>query len=72
MQFDAKDIPIAVGGVVVYPEDLSVADEDGVIVVPNKLIYDVAKYANQELSADKKLRKSLYETLGMELDSTVL
>lgn len=72
LQFDAMDIPVAVGGVVVYPGDVVVADGDGVIVVPRKMAYDVAKYARRELESDKASRRKLYEELGRELDETVL
>jgi regulator of RNase E activity RraA len=66
-----KDIPIAIGGVAIYPGDLVVADGDGVVIVPQKLIYDVHKYAYQEMKNDRLARKSLYEAGGRELDSTV-
>jgi regulator of RNase E activity RraA len=49
-----------------------VADGDGVIVVPRKIAYDVAKYAHKELMRDKAERRKLYEAAGMELDDTVL
>lgn len=71
VQFDAKDVPVAVGGVVVYPGDVIVADGDGVVVVPRKLAFDVAEYAHRELRADKIARRQRYEALGMELDDTV-
>jgi regulator of RNase E activity RraA len=66
-----KDIPIAIGGVAVYPGDIVVGNGDGVIVVPRKIARDVAKYAWQEASADKKIRKQLYLDMGMKLDDTV-
>jgi regulator of RNase E activity RraA len=72
IRFDAKDVPVAIGGVAVYPGDIVVADGDGVVVVPRKIAYDVAKYAHQELSGDKAGRRRLYEELGWELDATVL
>jgi len=72
IRFDAKDIPVQVGGVTVHPGDIVVADGDGVIVVPRRLAYDVAKYAHRELKKDKAGRRKLYEELGMELDHTVL
>jgi regulator of RNase E activity RraA len=72
IRFDAKDVPVAIGGVAVYPGDVIVADGDGVVVVPRKLARDVAKYAHQELSNDKAGRRKLYEALGWELDHTVL
>jgi len=71
LQFDAQDIPVVVGGVVVHPGDVVVADGDGVIVVPKEMAFDVAKYARQELEKDKVARRRLYERLGMELDHTV-
>ena len=72
LQFDAMDIPVSVGGVIVHPGDVVVADGDGVIVVPLKIAFDVAKYAHRELANDKVGRRKLYEDLGMELDETVL
>jgi regulator of RNase E activity RraA len=72
LQFDSKDVPVCVGGVVVYPDDVVVADGDGVIVVPRKIAFDVAKYSRRELQSDKQSRRRIYEQLGWELDSTVL
>jgi len=71
IQFDAKDIPIAIGGVTIYPGDIIVADGDGVIVVPRKVAKDVAKYADQILNSDKDTRRALYEKLNWEPDETV-
>ncbi len=72
IQFDAKDIPIAIGGVTIFPGDVIVADGDGVIVVPRKVALEVAKYANTILKSDKDTRKALYEKLNWELDKTVI
>jgi regulator of RNase E activity RraA len=72
IQFDAKDIPVNVGGVVVYPGDVVVADGDGVIAVPKKIAVKVAEYAQKGLKKDKASRRKLYEELGMKLDDTVL
>jgi len=71
IRFIDKDIPVGIGGVAIYPGDVVVADGDGVIVVPRKVAKDVAKYAWQEASADKKSRKQLYVDLNMKLDNTV-
>jgi 4-hydroxy-4-methyl-2-oxoglutarate aldolase len=71
IRYDAMDVPVHVGGLLVHPGDIVVADGDGVIVVPRDLARDVAKYAHQELSNDKVGRRRLYEALGMELDDTV-
>jgi 4-hydroxy-4-methyl-2-oxoglutarate aldolase len=72
LQFDAQDIPVVVGGVVVRPGDVVVADGDGVIVVPAEVAFDVAAYACRELEKDKVARRGLYERLGMPLDHTVM
>lgn len=72
IRYVEKDIPVAIGGVAVYPGDVIVADHDGVIVVPRKAAYDVAKYAWQEMNGDKKGRQGLYKELGWELDDTVI
>ncbi len=71
LQFDAKDTPVNVGGVLVSPGDIVVADGDGVIVVPRAKAAEVARYAKRELDNDKIGRRKLYESLGMEPDDTV-
>ncbi|GAB2542533.1 RraA family protein [Gracilibacillus alcaliphilus] len=71
IRYYEKDIPVAIGGVAIYPNDVIVADGDGVVVVPNKYAKEVAKYAHQELSKDKQGRRRLYEKLGWDLDDTV-
>ena len=72
MIFDAEQVPIQIGGVVVYPGDVVVADGDGAVIVPRRLALDVARYARQELDNDKKYRKKVYIEMGMELDDTVV
>lgn len=71
-RFDRKDVPVAIGGVSVYPGDVIVADGDGVIVVPRGIAKDVAKYAHQELYKDKDSRREKYKKLNWELDDTVI
>lgn len=71
LQFDAHNIPVQVGGVLVHPGDVIMADGDGVIVVPRDKAVEVAKYARREMTNDKASRRKLYEALGMELDDTV-
>lgn len=72
LEFSDMMQPIDIGGVLVRPNDIVVADGDGVIVVPLEKAYDVARYALQELTKDKESRRRLYEAAGMELDETVL
>ena len=72
IRYIEKDIPIAIGGVAIYPGDIIVADGDGVIVVPRAAARDVAKYASRELYNDKNARREKYEKLGWELDDSVI
>jgi regulator of RNase E activity RraA len=72
LQFDAHDVPVAVGGVAVMPGDVVVADGDGVIVVPREIAVDVAREANAEHGRDKANRARHYQALGRGLDETVI
>ncbi|MBN2046631.1 MAG: hypothetical protein JW750_02210 [Anaerolineaceae bacterium] len=71
LQFDRKDIPVAVGGVTVFPGDVVVADGDGVVVVPRRMAAEVATYAHQELRNDMTGRRKLYDLMGMAYDESV-
>ena len=71
IQFDQKDVPIAIGGNIISPGDVIVADGDGVIVVPRKAARDVAKFASRILDSDRNDRRDLYKVLNRELDDTV-
>jgi regulator of RNase E activity RraA len=71
IQYDARDIAVEVGGVIVTPGDVVVADGDGVIVVPREKAFEVAKYAHQELGNDKTGRRRMYEAEGRQLDESV-
>lgn len=71
LQYDARNIPVQVGGVTVFPGDVVVADGDGVVVVPRGLAREVARYAQQEFRSDKASRRKMYENMGMELDDSV-
>lgn len=63
--------PVVVGGCLVYPGDVIVADSDGVVVVPRRVAVRVGQIAYMELVDDIKGRRLLYENLGRELDKTV-
>jgi regulator of RNase E activity RraA len=71
VEFHSMQEEVTVGGARVRPGDVIVADGDGVVVVPLEAAADVATYAHQELGADKKGRRRLYEAGGRPLDETV-
>lgn len=70
-ELESVNRPITIGGVMVCPGDVVVADGDGVVVVPRRVAVEVAGYAQEVLSKDKAGRRNLYERLGMPLDRTV-
>lgn len=70
-EVESVNRPVVVGGVLVRPGDVIVADGDGVIVVPRAHALAVAEYAHRILDADKAGRRSLYEETGREADASV-
>jgi len=70
-EIESVNRPVQVGGVLVHPGDVVVADGDGVIVVPRKYAEIVARIARGVLDGDKVNRRRLYEEMGRELDHTV-
>ncbi len=67
----AVNRPVTVGGVLVRPGDLVVADGDGVVVVPHEQADKVAEIAWDIAKGDKASRKKLYEKTGLKPDATV-
>ena len=63
--------PVSVGGALVRPGDMIVADGDGVAVVPREHVDRVAEIAWKVANSDKAGRRKLYEKMGMPLDVTV-
>jgi regulator of RNase E activity RraA len=70
-EIESVNRPIVVGGVLVKPGDVIVADGDGVIVVPRDKALAVAAYAQKILEGDKAGRRNLYEQLGLPEDPSV-
>ena len=70
-ELESVNRPVALGGVLVCPGDIVVADADGVVVVPREQAEEVAKYARAIIDNDKGARKQLYEKTGLPLDKTV-
>ena len=62
--------PVVVGGVLVHPGDVVVADSDGVVVVPRRVAVRVGQIAYMELVDDIAGRRALYQELGLEYDDT--
>lgn len=70
-ELESVNRPVSIGGVMVCPGDVVVADGDGVVVVPRRVAVEVARHAHEVLSKDKAGRRYLYEKLGIPFDSTV-
>ncbi|UCH63557.1 MAG: RraA family protein [Fidelibacterota bacterium] len=70
-EIESVNRPMEIGGVLVCPGDVVVADGDGVVIVPRGVAEEVAKYAQAVLKEDKAGRRALYESLEMPLDKTV-
>jgi len=63
--------PIVCAGVRVEPGDVIVADDDGVMVVPQAMADEVAYRAKLIQDKDRPGRRKSYEALGLPLDGTV-
>jgi 4-hydroxy-4-methyl-2-oxoglutarate aldolase len=70
-EIESVNRPIAVGGVLVMPGDVVVADGDGVIVVPRAQAQAVAAFARQVIENDKAGRRELYKQLRLPPDASI-
>ena len=71
LEFESMGGTVEIGAVRVRPGDVVVADDDGVIVVPQESAQLVAGVAAQVLQGDKRARRRRYEELGLPRDDTV-
>lgn len=69
-EVESVNRPIVLGGVLVMPGDVVVADGDGVIVVPRAVALEVAAYAHKVIDGDKSARRDLYKKLGLPEDKS--
>jgi len=64
-------VRIGCGGVQVAPGDMIGCDDDGVVVVPQRVAEEVAIHARAILLADMRARSKHYQRLDMPPDATV-
>src|SRR5690606_26051007 len=62
---------IACGGAQVNPGDIVGVDDDGVVVVPREVAFDVAEHARAILLSDMRARAAKYERLGLPRDPSI-
>jgi len=70
-EIESVNRPVVVGGVLVNPGDVIVADGDGVVVVPRDQALAVAGFAHKILDGDKSARRNIYHQLGLPEDASV-
>lgn len=70
-EVESVNRPVVVGGVLVNPGDVIVADGDGVVVVPREHALKVAEFAHKIIAGDKEGRRHLYKALGLPDDASV-
>jgi 4-hydroxy-4-methyl-2-oxoglutarate aldolase len=70
-ELESVNRPVSIGGVLVCPGDIVVADADGVVIVPRGIAEKVAEAARAILINDKGARKQLYDKVGLPQDKTV-
>lgn len=70
-EVESVNRPVVIGGVLVEPGDVIVADGDGVICVPRRHAEAVARYAKGILDERQQGRREAYERLGLPSDPSI-
>ena len=70
-EIESVNRPVVIGGVLVMPGDVVLADGDGIIVIPREHAEEVAKFAREILEKDKSARRDLYQRLGKKEDKSI-
>lgn len=70
-EIESVNRPVEIGGALVIPGDIVVADGDGVIIVLRKYAEKVALFTRQIMEEDKEGRRELFKKLGLPLDESV-
>jgi regulator of RNase E activity RraA len=59
------DVPVRCGGVLVQPNDLVLADDDGVVVIPHAIADQVIELAEEKVRGENLVRKALAEGMSV-------
>ena len=70
-EIESVNRPLSIGGALVLPGDVVVADGDGVVVVPRAHARNVARFAREIMEKDKSGRRELYKKLGLPSDKSI-
>lgn len=65
VQFEAANVPVRIGGVVVHPGDVLVGDANGVVAVPHDKVQDVVEIGRTVEDAEERIRGALDQGLSL-------
>ena len=61
----ARDVPVEVGGVIIYPGDYIVGDEDGVVAIPAEHVEAIVAFAEEAEAVEEEMAKFIAEVGSM-------
>ena len=65
LQTIARDVPVEVGGVMVYPGDYIVGDEDGVVVIPSAHVAVIIAFAEEAEAIEAEMAQFIHTSGSM-------